>query len=207
MTFVNATPDSRVLTSTFEGFGTTTIPAGASHQYVAVVPGIIAYRFGTARTDRGTLVVQRQGSLTLAAGLRTVTFGQALTLSGRAAPAGFPVSIEERLRDGSGWKEVTTVMPDGRRRHSAKVRPALGAQYRASLFNGVIRSPRVSVTVKAEHPAGFLRPRDADGTDRQSPRLACPERTQRHGRRSSSTTPVESAGARSRPSGSQMAVH
>jgi hypothetical protein len=148
VTFVNSTPDSRVLTSTYEGFGTTTIPAGASHEYVAVSPGTIAYRFGSERTDRGSIVVQRVGSVTLAAGLRSVTFGQALTLSGRANPVGFPVSIEERLRDGSDWKQLTTVTSEADGAFSLKVRPPLGAQYRASLFDDVLRSPRISIEVR-----------------------------------------------------------
>ena len=148
VTFVNNTPESRVLTSAVEGFGTTTVPSGQSHQYVAVRPGTIAYRYGSQRTDRGSIVVQRVGSVTLAAGSKSVIFGKTVTLVGRAAPSGFPVLIEQRARDGSDWKQLTTVTPapDGSFSHVAK--PVLGGQYRASTFEGVLRSSRVSVAVK-----------------------------------------------------------
>ena len=148
VTFVNNTPESRVLTSAVEGFGTTTVPSGQSHQYVAVVPGTIAYRYGSQRTDRGSIVVQRVGSVTLAAGSKSVTFGKTVTLAGRATPSGFPVLIEQRARDGSDWKQLTTVTTALDGTFSHVVKPVLGGQYRASTFEGVLRSSRVSVTVK-----------------------------------------------------------
>jgi hypothetical protein len=147
VTFSNGTPESRTLTSTFEGFGTTTIPAGANHEYVAVTPGTIQYRFGTGRDDRGVVIVQRVGSVTLEAGRRSVTFGQPLTLSGRANPAGFPVTIEERLQNGT-VKPIATVTPAADGSYSHVVRPTIGTQYRSLLFNGALRSQRVSVQVR-----------------------------------------------------------
>jgi hypothetical protein len=148
VTFVNNTPESRALTSGFEGFGTTTIPSGASHEYLAAAPGTIAYRYGSERTDRGSIVVQRVGSVTLAAGSKSVTFGKTVTLAGRAVPSGFPVLIEQRARDGSDWKQLTTVTPASEGTFTFKLKPALGGQYRASTFEGVLRSSRVSVKVK-----------------------------------------------------------
>lgn len=148
ITFVNNTPDARVLRARNEGFGETTIPAGGQHKYVATRPGIISYRFGDGRTDRGAVTVQRVGSVTLASKARSVTFGETLRLTGTAAPSGFPVTIEERGRSGSGWKQVATATPAPEGAFALKVKPLLATQYVATLFEGVLRSDRVTVRVK-----------------------------------------------------------
>jgi len=147
VTFVNSTPDARTLASDDQSFAATTIPAGGTYKWVAVDPGNIAYRFGDGRTDRGGITVERKGSVKLVAKPTLVTFGHTVTLSGLALPAGFPVLIESR-GPGGAWQQLTTATPASEGAFTFDAKPLTGTQYRASLFDGVLRSTRVIVNVR-----------------------------------------------------------
>jgi len=148
VTFVNSTPDARTLTSDDQSFTAATIPAGATYKWVAVDPGNISYRFGDGRTDRGAVTVERKGSVKLAAKPVLVTFGHTVTLSGLAVPTGFPVLIESRGPGGAAWQQLTTATPASEGAFTFDAKPVTGTQYRASLFDGILRSTRVTVNVR-----------------------------------------------------------
>jgi plastocyanin len=148
VTFVNGEPGNVVVSSERAGFTSPPLASGGAYTHVLTRSGRYAFVQGGAKLYRGTLVVERAGAVTLRASSTTLRYGATVTLSGQAAPVGFPVTIQSRPAGERDWADAASATPEADGRFAAAIRPSRGGQYRAVLFGGELVSDRVSVVLQ-----------------------------------------------------------
>jgi hypothetical protein len=95
----------------------------------------------------GSITLDTTGSVTLKVSRKGVTYGQAITLSGKASRTGTPVALELRKRGAQKWTTLGTLTSSPTGTYSRSYKPTIGAKYRALIFEGQIKSAVQGVTV------------------------------------------------------------
>jgi len=147
--FVNADGNDKVVYSQKGAFVSPTLKQGESYSYVLTTSGPFnySYRGGLKGETKGEILVQKAGTVTLKSGKPAISYGRSVTLSGTAAPAGFPVKIQSRSTATKKWTDVNTVTPAPDGTFSTVVTPLIGGEYRATLFGDEVPSEAVPVGV------------------------------------------------------------
>jgi plastocyanin len=149
LSFVNGDSVAHAITSGREDLRSPAIPPGATYSSVVTArTGTYPYKQTGGKNLPGFLVVTASGTISLTAQPKTVLYGRSVTLSGVASMPSTPVLIEQHLRGAKDWTPIATVTSAADGQFSTVARPAIGANVRASVASGQVRSKVVHVRVR-----------------------------------------------------------
>jgi hypothetical protein len=92
--------------------------------------------------------VRASGTVSLTAQPRSVLYGRSVTLAGVSSIPSTPVLIEQRLRGARDWTQIGTVRSAEDGTFSTVAKLTIGANVRASVASGQVRSKVVHVRVR-----------------------------------------------------------
>jgi hypothetical protein len=149
VTFSNADSEAHAIEIPRLEYTSEPIPPGGSLEYVfSGSRGTYIIRQLGTRIRQGRIVVQVEGTVTLAVKSDEVVYGRRIVFSGSSTVLGWPVAISFRqFGSDTTWTEIASVetAPDGS--FTAVVEATEGGRYRASAAADQLRSVLLSVEV------------------------------------------------------------
>jgi plastocyanin len=149
LSFVNGDSVAHAITSPREDLRSPAIPPGGT--YVSVITartGTYPYRQTGGKSFTGALVVSTSGTVSLTAQPSSVLYGRSITLTGVSSIPSTPVLIEQHLRGARDWTQIATVTSAEDGEFSTVASLPIGANVRASVASGQVRSKVVHVRVR-----------------------------------------------------------
>jgi plastocyanin len=148
VTFTNGDSQSHAIVDRSIGLDSPPLGPGQTWTYVLTTSGRLTYSQEGRPNGLGQIVVERTGSVTLKTSRRSVAYGSGAVLSGTSTFTSFPVKIESKGTNDQRWNTVGTVTPAADGSFVLGIQPQIGAQYRATVFDGELLSSLVTVAVR-----------------------------------------------------------